>query len=261
MKESIFDTHKFFLFSQGKNSYSLGKLFLHPLLFMIVFLLSFSFLLGSIPFGLLLSKMGNKDIRQHGSGNIGATNVLRVMGKRYGIPCFLLDFLKGVLPTLLGISLLLIAKHSNPLSLAFLQSYATTLPRIEAQTLHVFIGLCAILGHNFSPWIGFKGGKGIATSAGVLLVFAPVAVLILLLVWLALFYSTRIVSIASIAAALCLPLTILSGSYFHGKIADQTWNKPLFFFSLAISLLAIYRHKSNIMSLFSGDEHQFSSKK
>jgi len=220
-----------------------------------------AFLAGSIPFGLFIAKAKGVNIREHGSGNIGATNVLRVIGKPYGIACLILDLLKGLIPTLIGISLFKYEGHSNPMSIDALSAYAVELPILKAQILQIITGLVAILGHNYSPWIGFKGGKGIATSGGVLIALMPAAVVILLVIWAILFFTTKYVSVASIGAALSLPILTIAGSAFHGKITDGTWNKPLFVFSIVIGLLAVWRHRSNIVALKNGTEHKFSKKK
>jgi glycerol-3-phosphate acyltransferase PlsY len=219
-----------------------------------------AFLCGSIPFGWIFGKCKGIDIRQHGSGNIGATNVWRVLGKSCGIPCFLLDVLKGLVPTVLGLSLIHFTGMKNPLSLAVLAPHAENHPMLTAQIFQVLTGLCAILGHNYSPWVGFKGGKGIATSAGVLIALMPAAVVILVLVWSIVFAISRYVSLASIIAAAVLPLLTVWGSYYHGKFADGTWNKPLLAFSILIGFLAIYKHRSNIQRLRNGTEHRFSKK-
>ncbi|BDS08329.1 glycerol-3-phosphate acyltransferase [Oceaniferula spumae] len=221
----------------------------------------FAFLAGSIPFGLLIAKAKGVNIREHGSGNIGATNVLRVMGKKYGITCLILDLLKGLIPTLLGISLFKYDGHSSPMAIEALSKYAVELPQLTAQILQIVTGLAAILGHNYSPWIGFKGGKGIATSGGVLIALMPAGVVILLIVWAVLFFTTKYVSIASIGAALSLPIVTICGSAFHGKLANGTWNKPLFVFSIIVALLAVWRHRSNIVALKNGTENKFSKKK
>ena len=219
-----------------------------------------AFLAGSVPFGLLIAKTKGINIREHGSGNIGATNVLRIVGKPYGILCLLLDFLKGFLPTLVAVSLFLISGKEIQLSLSALEPFATSFPKVDAwhaQSLIILTGLFAILGHNYSPWVGFKGGKGIATSGGVLVAIMPMGVVVILIIWLILFYTTRYVSVASIGAAAAVPFTAIYGSYRHGYIANGTWNKPLFIFSILIAVLAIWKHRSNIKDLIDGTEHKF----
>ncbi len=229
-----------------------------------------AFLLGSIPFGLIIARAKGVDIRQHGSGNIGATNVLRVMGKPFGITCLLLDALKGFIPVVLALSLVQIEGRPSNLVLPFLQGYALHLPasqQFDGQLFHVITGLLAILGHNYSPWVGFKGGKGIATSAGVLLGLFPFfGVLLLGLIWLGLFLATRYVSVASIGAAAALPLITHLGARFHHVHNDASqptlwqsgsWNKPLFAFAVASALLAIWKHRANIQRLRAGTENRF----
>ena len=222
-----------------------------------------AFLVGSIPFGLLIAKAKGINIREHGSGNIGATNVLRVVGKKYGISCLLLDLLKGLLPTILAVSIFQIAGKSPQLAIDALQPYAQVFSgenAWQAQCLIILTGLAAIMGHNYSPWIGFKGGKGIATSAGVLIALMPVGVLVLIAIWALLFFTTKYVSVASIGAALSVPLVALYESYRHGYLQDGTWNKPLLAFSILIAILATWRHRSNITNLRNGTEHKFGKK-
>jgi glycerol-3-phosphate acyltransferase PlsY len=220
-----------------------------------------AFLLGSIPFGLIIARMKGIDIRQHGSGNIGATNVFRIVGKKYGITCLFLDLLKGLIPTILAISLIRFTGMKNPMALDVLENHAGIFPMLTAQVFQVITGLCAILGHNYSPWVGFKGGKGIATSAGVLIAMMPAAIVILLVVWLLVFFISKYVSLASVIAALTLPVLTLWGSWFHGKIQDGTWNKPLFIFSIIIAALATWKHRSNFKRIREGTEHRFGKPK
>lgn len=220
-----------------------------------------AFLLGSIPCGLLIAKTHGIDIRRHGSGNIGATNVLRVIGKKSGTACFLLDAAKGFIPVVIALNLILIDGRDSVLTLHVLRPLALSLPasqQLEGQMLQVITGLLATLGHNYSPWVGFKGGKGMATSAGVLLGLYPFfGIVLLVLIWLGLFLITRYVSVASIGAAAVLPLLTLWGAWHHGRIQDGTWNQPLFAFTVAIALLAIWKHRSNIQRLRAGTEHRF----
>jgi acyl phosphate:glycerol-3-phosphate acyltransferase len=219
-----------------------------------------AFLLGSIPFGLIMGKSQGIDIRQHGSGNIGATNVLRVLGKKFGIPCLILDALKGFIPVALAVNLIQITGRQVQVPLHLPEAWILTLDATQAikgQTAQILTALFAVLGHNYSPWVAFKGGKGIATSAGVLLALMPFAVLLLIAVWGILFAITRYVSVASIGAAAVLPLLTLWGSWHHGRIQDGTWNKPLFVLTLTIAILAIWKHRSNIQRLREGTENRF----
>ena len=232
-----------------------------------------AFLAGSIPFGLLIAKARGIDIRAHGSGNIGATNVLRVMGKKFGIPCLLLDMLKGFVPTLLAITLIRFEGQAAGMAVGPLLPHAHVFPseqQFTAQLLVVLCGLLAILGHNYSPWVGFKGGKGIATSGGVVIALMPAAIVILLAVWGLLFLTTRYVSVASIGAAAVLPVLTHLGARFHHVNNDKalptlweagTWNKPLFALSVAIAVLAIWKHRSNIQRLLAGTENRFERKR
>ncbi len=230
-----------------------------------------AFLMGSIPFGLLIARAKGIDIRQHGSGNIGATNVLRVVGKKYGIACLLLDLLKGFVPTLLAISLIRFPGQPTGIALPFLLPFAgTDHTQFLAQSLQVLTGLFAILGHNYSPWVGFKGGKGISTTAGVVIALMPAAIVILLLLWLALFLTTRYVSVASIVAVASLPVITHLGARFHHVSNDPalptlweagTWNKPLFVFSVLVALLGVWKHRGNIQRLRAGTENRFSKRR
>ena len=232
-----------------------------------------AFLLGSIPFGLFIARMKGIDIRQHGSGNIGATNVLRVVGKKHGIICLILDALKGFIPTLLAITLIRFESQRTGFAFQGLLEHGYVFADADqwkAQTLQVLTGFLSIMGHNYSPWVGFKGGKGIATSAGVLIALAPAAVVLLILIWLGLFLVTRYVSVASIGAAAALPLIIHWGARFHHINNDKNlptlweagnWNKPLFVFSVIIAALAIWKHRANIRRLKDGTESRFEQKK
>lgn len=186
-----------------------------------------AYLIGSIPFGLLISKTQGKDIRTMGSGNIGATNVLRCLGKPLGITCFVLDVLKGFLP-------------------AF---FFPTIGNV-APTFGVLFGAAAILGHNFPVFLKFKGGKGVATSAGVLFGVAPLAVIIGLLTWVVVFKTSGYVSLGSIIATL---MVVLAGWTLGYGIVT----------AIALTLLgalSIYRHRSNIQRLLAGTENRFQRK-
>jgi glycerol-3-phosphate acyltransferase PlsY len=231
---------------------------------MLWLLIALGFLLGSIPFGLLLGKLKGVDIRDHGSGNIGSTNVFRTLGKKSGITCLILDLLKGFAPVLLAINLARIEDTSFLFSIEFLKSLTEAVPasqQFQVQSIHVLTALAAILGHNYSPWIGFKGGKGIATSGGALLALMPAAVILLILIFIIVARITKYISVGSIATGVALPLLTLYGSWYHGKIADGTWNKPLFIFSIVAGALAIWKHRSNIKRLRTGTENKIGQKK
>lgn len=226
-----------------------------------------AFLLGSIPFGLFIAKAKGIDIRNHGSGNIGATNVFRIVGKKHGLTCLLLDALKGFIPVAIAINLVRVAGSNPPwISLPFPESWTLVQPQIaqfSVQLVHVLTALFAVLGHNYSPWIGFKGGKGIATSAGVVIALMPAAIVILIIIFFATLLLTRYVAIASIVSATALPILTHLGARFHKNAAGislweaGTWNKPLFFFALLIGLLAIWKHRTNIRRLRDGNESRF----
>lgn len=208
------------------------------------FFIPVGFLFGSIPFGLLIGKLRGVDIREKGSGNIGSTNVFRILGKKAGIFCLILDVLKGVLPVFLARQFVPDDNLGN--------------------TIEVLTALAAILGHNYSPWIGFKGGKGIATTGGVLLALMPVGVAFLVLIFILVTYTTKYVSLGSIAAGIALPVITGLGSYYHvraGDIPPDGWNKPLFAFSLLAGFLAVWKHRSNLARLRAGTEHRIGQSK
>ncbi|MDP4624266.1 MAG: glycerol-3-phosphate 1-O-acyltransferase PlsY [Akkermansiaceae bacterium] len=225
-----------------------------------------AFLLGSIPFGLFIAKAKGIDIRQHGSGNIGATNVFRVVGKKFGLSCLFLDLLKGFIPVVIAVNLVQITGRGIPIPLPFPEAFALKLSaaeQLKGQLVHVITALAAVLGHNYSPWIGFKGGKGIATSAGVLIGLMPAAVVILLIIFILTLLVTRYVAVASMVGAASLPILTHLGARFH-KNADGIslweagdWNKPLFALSLLIGIMAIWKHRTNIRRLCDGTESRF----
>lgn len=192
-----------------------------------------AFLLGSIPTGYLVARAKGVDIRQHGSGNIGATNVFRTLGKPFGVLVFFTDALKGFAAVWLAMRL---------------HALAPEWPGILA-------AVAAVAGHNYTPWLGFRGGKGIATSAGVLIALTPWAALAGTVVWVAAFFTTRYVSVASLGAAAALPVTV-GLLLATGRGGDG----PLLGFTLLISALAIWRHRPNIRRLREGTEPRFAKK-
>ncbi len=190
-----------------------------------------AYLAGATPFGYLAGKMRGLDIRHHGSGNIGATNVLRVLGKPVGIAVLVLDLLKGLLPVLLAMSV------------------------SERSSIHIATALAAILGHNYTFWLGFKGGKGIATTAGAILPIMPWALLVAVVVWTVALLTSRYVSVASIAAALAVPTTLVAQGLLAGS-----WNPVVLGFALFTSTLAIWKHRANIQRLRRGEENRIGKK-
>jgi glycerol-3-phosphate acyltransferase PlsY len=196
-----------------------------------------SYLLGSIPSGYLVARSKGIDIRQRGSSNIGAANVARVMGKKWGYLVGFCDFLKGFFAVKLG---LLIAAH-------FL--FSPILGGITA-------AIACILGHNYPIWLGFKGGKGIATSGGAILALLPPLVFVSGgLAWVVVFLISRYTSLASIVAALVLPVAVL---LIVAKAGTDFW--LLVAFTVLIAALAIWRHRANIVRLLNGTENRFGKK-
>ncbi len=198
-----------------------------------------SYLIGSIPSGYLASRIAGIDIRKVGSGNIGATNVTRTLGRRYGYPVFLVDFAKGALAVWVVI---LLTRRAQP-NLTSTEMYG------------ILAAISCVLGHVFPVWLGFKGGKGVATSAGTLFGLMPLAALIGLGVWVVVFELTRYVSVASITAAMVLPIAIFALTY-----ANQPNSLALFYFSLCLTAVVVLRHRSNLFRLARGTEPRFKRK-
>ena len=188
-----------------------------------------SYLIGSIPTAYLVGKWTREiDIRKHGSGNVGATNVFRVVGKKWGVGVLLFDMLKGV-AVVLGIA---------PFAFSALNPFVTML----------VCGISAIIGHTWTVWLGFRGGKGVATSAGVFLALAPRAALVSLFLWAVLFAWKRYVSLASLGTALLFPLWV---ACFYGRSDDFWILCPI---SLGVPVFIFYTHRENIRRLREGTE-------
>jgi len=189
-----------------------------------------SYLLGSIPTGFVWCKARGIDIRTVGSGNIGATNVMRALGKPIGITVLLIDAAKGFVPV-----------FAAP---AFF-------PQADRTLLEIVCCVAVVVGHNWTCWLKFKGGKGIATSAGALLAMLPMPLLWVLAIWGIVFAASRYVSLASIAAAVSLPVA--------------TWlitrDRTFIVFTAILGALAVYKHKSNIQRLLAGTENRIGGKK
>jgi len=208
-----------------------------------------AYLLGSIPFGFLVAKARGIDIRSAGSGNIGATNAMRVLGKPAGIFVLLMDAFKGYaacafLPLLIINGLAphfpggIVPFHDEPVEL-------------QAR-LMVLAGVFAVLGHNYTCWLRFKGGKGIATTAGVYVALAPWPLLIALGVFILAVVVTRYISVGSMSAAVALPAAVW---------VMTPHNVLLGIVTTALGAMAVYKHKSNIQRLMAGTENKFGKKK
>jgi glycerol-3-phosphate acyltransferase PlsY len=195
-----------------------------------------AYFLGSIPTGYLAARAKGIDIRTVGSGNIGATNAMRVLGKPAGITVLLVDALKGYAAV----------AWACPAVLKLLNG-----PAADVETLRILAGIAAVLGHNFTCWLKFKGGKGIATSGGAYLALAPLAVGVAVAAFILAVLLTRYVSIGSIAAAIALPTAVWclpEHNLFLGVVTT------------ALGAMAIYKHRSNIKRLLAGTESRLGRK-
>lgn len=191
-----------------------------------------SYLLGSLPNGLYVANLKGIDIRNEGSKNTGATNVFRVMGAKFGILVLILDALKGFIP-------LFIAEKFG----------------VTGNSL-VLIGITAVIGHTFSPFLNFKGGKGVATSLGIFLYLAPIPMLITLLMFFVVVGITKYVSLGSVLASVMLPLLIL-----FIPVNKKLGNKAIvFIISALLGSYIIYKHRANIQRLKNGTENKFYKK-
>jgi acyl phosphate:glycerol-3-phosphate acyltransferase len=198
-----------------------------------------SYLLGSIPFGYLAGRIAGIDIRTCGSGNVGATNVIRTLGKSYGYPVFAADFLKGF--GAVKVSLLIATRAQSEWN--------------SPEMFGILAAICSVIGHSFPVWLRFKGGKGVATSAGALFGLAPIAALLGAAIWILTFSLTRYVSVASIAAAAALPFIILITTWL-----SRTAGKSLFYSAVCLAAVVIWRHRSNLSRLMHGTEPRFTRK-
>jgi glycerol-3-phosphate acyltransferase PlsY len=198
-----------------------------------------SYLLGSVPTGLLAGRLKGVDLRAVGSGNPGATNALRVLGPSVGITVFVIDVAKGAVAVLLAG---LIAGHTGPLG---------------ASGLRVVCGLAAIVGNVFPVFAGFKGGKGVATATGVFLALAPLATAACFALWVVLVSLTRYVSVGSIAAAAFLPFAVNIEHSIRGSRAPAS----LLVLSAAVAIFVVVRHRPNIRRLVAGSENRFAWRK
>lgn len=197
-----------------------------------------AYLMGSIPFGLLVGFMRGVDVRKVGSCNIGATNVLRTVGKPWGILAFALDFGKGVAGAL----------AAPCLARAIFGGGCG----VSSETLRLVGGLAAVVGHTWPVWLGFRGGKGVATSFGMLLAVVPVQVGIAFAAWVVVLLVSRYVSLASICAATVLPVAVWLMKF---DAAAGNWALPAAI--TVLGALVVLRHRANIVRLANGTENRF----
>jgi len=202
-----------------------------------IYLLIASYIIGSLPFGLWLGlAVRHIDLREVGSGNIGATNAWRVLGWKVGLPVFVLDLAKGFGPVVVARLVGYMDFPDRPYPIA---------PQLFRDLLVVCAGLCAILGHNFSPFLKFKGGKGVATSFGVALAMSPLAAFAAFVVWVVFLSITRIISISSLVGT---PVGAYGIWLFNGKSA------PYGLFGILATLFVVVKHIPNIKRLIAGTE-------
>ncbi len=198
-----------------------------------------SYLVGAFPSGIILGKLfKGVDVRQHGSKNMGATNVFRVLGAKLAVPVLLLDILKGVIAVVLF-------THINFGDLS-----------IPIHWLKIIAGLAAILGHVFPVWIGFKGGKGVATAAGVLLGLMPLEVGFAILLFVIIVSITRYVSLGSILGTIFVPCALIAEKLYLGfKVPDS-----YMVLALILAIAVLVTHRQNIKRLVKGEENKFGRK-
>lgn len=212
--------------------------------------------LGSFPTGYLIGRRHGIDIRAHGSGNIGATNVVRVLGKGPGYAVFICDALKGWLAVYLATLLALLLSPAAPPLPGALGAVIRAMDPLALQAgIPAAVG--CILGHNFPVWLRFRGGKGVATTIGVLLGLMPAGIAVSAVVWFASFYLFRYVSLASLLGALALPAVAWQ---LAPRQDGGAWANPLFWFSVAASAMIFWRHRANISRLLHGTEPRFARK-
>lgn len=204
------------------------------------------YLFGSIPSGYIVGRWRGVDLRREGSGNIGATNAVRVLGKKWGGLVFAADALKGALAVVCG----------------FQAAKFFGMSEQHVINAGVVAAICAVVGHNYPVWLNFQGGKGIAVSAGIMLaLFPPLVFTFGLVVWLALFFGTRYVSVASLGSAVALPTAAVALHFFgrgDGFFGQCDWVRTSI--AAIMCVLAVWRHKPNIERLLAGTEKRFERK-
>jgi len=211
---------------------------------LIILFLLLSFFLGSIPFSFIIGKkVKGIDLRDHGSGNLGATNVFRTLGGGWGAVCLLLDMGKGAA----AVGMMTWLVNSWP------EGQATPF-HITPDLFRIIAGFVASLGHTFSPFMGFHGGKGVATTGGAFAVLQPFAILATIIMFAIVFFVTRIVSLGSIVAAIVLPLFMV---FFEWQSLETS--KTIIIFTFIICGWVIFKHRANIGRLRAGTEGKLES--
>src|SRR3989304_6422629 len=220
-------------------------------MFLLTTIIILSYLIGSIPTSIIISKAAKGiDIREHGSGNAGGTNVMRVLGWKHGILVILLDALKGVLAVVIVARL-----HYGTMP------FQNLTPFDDFTLVQIIAGISAVIGHIWTVFAGFKGGKGIATALGMLLMIVTVDMLIAIGVFILVVTFSRYVSLGSLAGAVAVPLAlIVRENVFHVDIPNYNTLLP---FLILVSLLVIFTHRKNVIRLLNGNENKinFSKKK
>jgi len=205
---------------------------------LIILLLVSAYLIGSIPTSIIAGKVTRGiDIREYGSGNPGATNTFRVLGKKIGVTVGLIDIFKGFFAAF------------------FLPSIVPDGGLLAPDVRLILAGFAAVAGHMWTVFAGFRGGKGVGTSFGVFLGFAPIPSVITLAVWCALTFSTGYVSLGSVVAAVTLPIAVIVEGAIRGSLST-----PVTAVAVILGLLVVYRHRSNIVRLARGEENRFGAR-
>ena len=204
-----------------------------------------AYLIGAIPFAMIIAKAYGKDLRKIGSGNIGTTNLSRAVGKKWGYVCFILDTTKGLIPMVIASKII-----SSP-------------PTTTELILSLVVGCAAVTGHIFPIYIKFKGGKGVATSFGVAMGLWPyytICALIAMTCWISSVLLWRYISLASIIAAISFPMALTTITILNKNwLFQNLW--PLFIVAIIIPLMVIIKHRENVIRIIKGKEHKAFSKK
>jgi glycerol-3-phosphate acyltransferase PlsY len=218
-------------------------------MFLLTIIVILSYLVGSIPTSIIVAKAAKGiDIRQHGSGNAGGTNVMRVLGWKHGLLVILFDALKG------AFAVVVIARlHYGPLP------FVNVSPFDDFTLVQIIAGIAAVVGHVWTIFAGFKGGKGIATALGMLLMLVTIDMLIAIGIFLVVVSISRYVSLGSLIGAISIPISlVLRENVFHEHISGYTTLLPFIIF---VTVLVIYTHRKNVVRLLNGTENRLSFKK